>query len=62
MRRRNCSASWPKLGAEFITHSGGSGHVTIYLNGKKSQLPMHGGRKELRPGLVHTIRKQLGLK
>jgi mRNA interferase HicA len=45
-----------------MTHPGGSGHITVYLNGKKSQIPMHGGGKELGPGLVHTIRKQLGLK
>jgi mRNA interferase HicA len=50
------------LGASFMTHPGGSGHITVYLNGKKSQIPMHGGGKELGPGLVHTIRKQLGLK
>lgn len=51
-----------KLGASFVTHPGGSGHITVYLNGKKSQIPMHGGGKELGPGLVHAIRKQLGLK
>ena len=62
MNAKELQRELAKLGAEFITHSGGSGHVTIYLNGKKSQLPMHGGRKELSPGLVHTIRKQLGLK
>jgi mRNA interferase HicA len=62
MNAKELQRELAKLGAEFITHSGGSGHVTIYLNGKKSQLPMHGGRKELSPGLVHAIRKQLGLK
>jgi mRNA interferase HicA len=51
-----------KQGARFETHPGGSGHVTVYLNGKKSQLPMHGGGKELGTGLVNAIKKQLGLK
>ena len=51
-----------KQGCAFENHRSGSGHLTIYLNGKKSQLPMHGGGKELGPGLVARIKKQLGLK
>lgn len=51
-----------KQGCTFVTHPGGSGHITVYRDGKKSQLPMHGGGKELSPGLVHKIKKQLGLK
>jgi mRNA interferase HicA len=50
------------LGASFETHRGGSGHVTVRLNGRKSQLPMHGGGKELGKGLVEKIKKDLGLK
>lgn len=50
-----------KLGATFETHPGGSGHLTVRLNGRTSQLPMHSG-KELGTGLVNAIYKQLGLK
>jgi len=36
--------------------------MTVYLNGKKSQLPMHGAAKELGPKLVAKIKKDLDLK
>lgn len=49
-------------GCLFETHRGGSGHLTIRLGDKTSQLPMHGGRKELGKGLVAKIKKDLGLK
>ncbi len=45
-----------------MNHKGGSGHVTVYRNGRKSQLPMHGKGKELGKGLVNKILKDLGLK
>lgn len=51
-----------KQGCTFETHRGGSGHVTIRLKGKVSQLPMHGGGKELGTKLVEKIKKDLGLK
>jgi|GEM_PF-862835 mRNA interferase HicA len=51
-----------KAGCEFETHKGGSGHITVTLNGKKTQLPMHGAAKELGAGLVAKILKDLGLK
>lgn len=51
-----------KQGCTFQTHSGGSGHITVYCNGKKSQIPMHGAGKDLGTGLMETIKKQLGLK
>ncbi|MDM9628712.1 type II toxin-antitoxin system HicA family toxin [Rhizobium sp. S152] len=51
-----------KQGCKFENHRGGSGHLTIYRDGKKSQLPMHGGNKELGPGLISNIKKQLGIK
>jgi len=51
-----------KQGCKFENHRGGSGHITIRLGDKKSQLPMHGGNKELGPKLVSQILKQLGLK
>jgi mRNA interferase HicA len=49
-------------GRTFETHKGGSGHVTIRRGDRKSQLPMHGSRKELGKGLVNKILKDLGLK
>ena len=52
LRRRGCT---------FHTHKGGSGHATVRLGDRTSQLPMHGGRKELGRGLVAKIKKDLGL-
>lgn len=43
-------------------YKGGSGHLTIRLGGKTSQLPMHDQNKELGTGLVNKIKKDLGLK
>jgi mRNA interferase HicA len=51
-----------KQGCTFKSHQGGSGHVHVYYNGKKTQLPAHGAGKELKKGLVEDIKKQLGLK
>jgi mRNA interferase HicA len=42
-------------GCTFETHKGGSGHVTVRRGDRKSQIPMHGGRKELGKGLVNKI-------
>lgn len=50
-----------KQGCTFETHMGGSGHVTVRLGDRKTQLPVHGARKELGKGLVAKIRKDLGL-
>ncbi len=53
---------WPKArGCTFATHKGGSGHLTVHREGRKTQLPMH-GKKELGGGLVNKIRKDLNLK
>lgn len=49
-------------GCTFETHKGGSGHLTVKRGNRKSQLPMHGGRKELGTGLVNKILKDLGLR
>jgi mRNA interferase HicA len=49
-------------GCIFETHKGGSGHLTVRRGDRKSQLPMHGSRKELGTGLVNKILKDLGLK
>lgn len=51
-----------KQGCSFETHKGGSGHLTVRLGDKKTQLPMHGAQKELGTGLVNKIKKDLGLK
>ena len=49
-------------GCSFETHRGGSGHVTVRRGGRRSQIPMHGARKELGKGLVNKILKDLDLK
>lgn len=50
-----------RQGCTFETHKGGSGHLTIIRGERRSQLPMHGGRKELGTGLVNKIKRDLGL-
>jgi mRNA interferase HicA len=50
-----------KQGCTFETHKGGSGHVTVRRGDRTSQLPMHGGKRELGTGLVRKIKKDLGL-
>lgn len=49
-------------GCTFETHRGGSGHVTVRLGDKVSQLPMHGSKQDLGKGLVNKVLKDLGLK
>ena len=49
-------------GCTFETRKSGSGHIIVRRGDRKSELPMHGGRKELGTGLVNAIKKQLGLK
>jgi mRNA interferase HicA len=49
-------------GCTFETHRGGSGHLTVRRGDRKSQLPMHGSKKELGTGLVSKILRDLGLK
>lgn len=51
-----------KQGCTFEAKKGGPGHIIVRRGGRKSELPMHGGRKELGTGLVNAIKKQLGLK
>jgi len=46
----------------FESHKGGSGHLTIRRGNRTSQIPMHGQGKELGPGLVNKILRDLGLK
>lgn len=49
-------------GCTFETKKGGSGHIVVRRGDRKTEMPMHGGRKELGTGLVNAIKKQLGLK
>ncbi|HET7411767.1 MAG TPA: type II toxin-antitoxin system HicA family toxin [Pararhizobium sp.] len=51
-----------KRGCTFENHRGGSGHITIMRGDRISQLPMHGGNKELGTKIVEKIKKQLDLK
>ena len=51
-----------RRGCTFETHRGGSGHLTVRLGDRTSQLPMHGGSRELGKSLVAKIRRDLGLK
>ena len=50
-----------KQGCTLETHKGGSGHLTVKRGNRTSQLPMHGGKKELGTGLVRKIKKDLDL-
>jgi mRNA interferase HicA len=49
-------------GCTFETKKGGSGHIVVWRADRRSELPMHGSRKELGKGLVNRILKDLGLK
>lgn len=49
-------------GCTFETHKGGSGHITVRLGNRKTQLPAHGKGRDLGKGLVEKIKKDLGLK
>ncbi|GAC1553644.1 MAG: hypothetical protein NVS2B5_12340 [Beijerinckiaceae bacterium] len=62
MNARELQKLLASKGCTFETHRGGSGHLTVRRGERRTQLPMHGARKELGPGLVHKILKDLGLK
>ncbi len=51
-----------KHGCTFHTHKGGSGHLTVRLGDRTSQLPTHGSHKELGRKLIAKIKKDLGLR
>jgi mRNA interferase HicA len=51
-----------KRGCSFETKRAGSGNLIVRLGDRKSELPIHGGGKELGAGLVNKIKKDLGLK
>jgi len=62
MRAQELKKVLAAKGSTFVTHKGGSGHLTVRRGERKTQLPMHGGGKELGTGLVNKILKDLGLK
>ena len=51
-----------KRGCTFHSHKGGSGHLSVPLGERTSQLPIHGSRRELGTKLVAKIKKDLGLR
>ena len=50
-----------RQGSTFHTHKGGSGHLTIRLGDRTSQLPMHGSGKELEMGTRFEDQERLGV-
>jgi len=50
-----------KQGCTFETREGGTSHLIVRYKDKQAPFPMHGS-KEIGTGLVHAIKKQLGLK
>lgn len=62
MNARELRRFLKKNGCTFENHKGGSGHLTVRRGKRTSQLPMHGGGKELGKGLVNKILKDLDLR
>jgi mRNA interferase HicA len=52
----------PRRAAPFEPKRGGGGHLIVWRGDGRSELPMHGSRKQLGTGLVNRILKDLGLK
>jgi mRNA interferase HicA len=48
-----------KQGCTF--EPGKGGHLLVRLRERKSVLPMHGGRKQLKKPLVLAVKKDLGI-
>ena len=51
-----------KQGCTFEPKRGGGGHIVVRRGDRRSEIPMHGSRKELGTGLVNRILRDLGLK
>ena len=49
-----------KQGCAFGSQTGS--HLKVFLGDKRTVLPMHGQKKDLREGLINSIKKDLGLK
>lgn len=58
MKSREFKRWLQSQGATF--EAGKGGHLKVFLNGRRSVLPMHSG--EIKTGTLQAIRKQLGLK
>jgi len=58
MKTREFKRWLTKQGAVF--EPGKGGHLKVFLNGRRSVLPMHSG--EIKKGTMEAIKKQLGLK
>lgn len=50
-----------KHGCTFESKRKGSGHLIVRRGDRKSELPMHGGAKQLGKGLIAKIKKDLGI-
>jgi mRNA interferase HicA len=50
-----------RQGCAFETKRSGSGHLIVRRGDRRSELPMHGGSKQLGKGLIAKIKKDLGL-
>ena len=50
-----------KHGCIFEAKRGKGGHVSVKLGERKTMMPVHGSRKELRRGPVAKIKKDLGI-
>lgn len=44
----------------FVPAKGG--HIQVRRGERKSYMPQHGGQKQLKTGLMESIKKDLGLK
>ncbi|MDP6824398.1 MAG: type II toxin-antitoxin system HicA family toxin [Dehalococcoidia bacterium] len=49
-----------RRGCTFETKRG-TGHLTVRKGSRKSQLPVHGGNKQLGTGLISKILRDLGI-
>ena len=56
-------ARWLKARGVEVISKKGTGHRRLVnpANGRRSEMPWHGGSKQLKPGLMAKIRKDLGL-
>jgi mRNA interferase HicA len=61
MNRNQFKAWLAKHGCTFDAKRSGSGHLIVRRGHRKSELPMHGGKKALGKGLMAKIKRDLGL-
>ena len=62
MNSRELRRYLSKHGCTFENQRGKGSHVRVARGKRKSMMPTHGSRKDLHPGLVAKILKDLGLK